>query len=162
MVQALENLAVADGDPVRTEHITTALTAGSFAYDDGATQTFEPGGGTTYAEHGQRSHGEWYVDSEGRFCSFWPPSYRACYDLHWIVGNENRCGITLRFTVVDIPSIRSTLPTVVGFPPNLLTQVSYRSITTGSAPRCSSAGEKSRPSIGATPSNPKALAVTSS
>jgi hypothetical protein len=46
MVQALENLAVADGDPVRTEHIATALTAGSFAYDDGATQTFEPGGGT--------------------------------------------------------------------------------------------------------------------
>ena len=34
MVQALENLAVADGDPVRTEHIATALTAGSFAYDD--------------------------------------------------------------------------------------------------------------------------------
>ena len=27
MVQALENLAVADGDPVRTEHIATALTA---------------------------------------------------------------------------------------------------------------------------------------
>ena len=51
MVQALENLAVADGDPVRTEHIATALTAGSFAYDDGATQTFEPGGGTTYVEH---------------------------------------------------------------------------------------------------------------
>jgi hypothetical protein len=83
MVQALENLAVADGDPVRTEHIATALTAGSFAYDDGATQTFEPGGGTTYVEHERRSHGEWYVDSEGRFCSFWPPSYRACYDLHW-------------------------------------------------------------------------------
>ena len=41
MVHALENLAVADGDPVRTEHIATALTAGSFAYDDGATQTFE-------------------------------------------------------------------------------------------------------------------------
>ena len=51
MVQALENLAVADGDPVRTGHIATALTAGSFAYDDGATQTFEPGGGTTYVEH---------------------------------------------------------------------------------------------------------------
>jgi hypothetical protein len=31
MVRALENLAVADGDPVRTEHIPTALTAGSFA-----------------------------------------------------------------------------------------------------------------------------------
>jgi hypothetical protein len=28
MLRALENLAVADGDPVRTEHIATALTAG--------------------------------------------------------------------------------------------------------------------------------------
>ena len=66
--QALEKLAVADGDRVRTEHIATALTAGSFAYDDGATQTFEPGGGTTYVQHEQRSHGEWYVDGEGHFC----------------------------------------------------------------------------------------------
>jgi hypothetical protein len=47
MVHTLENLAVADSDPVRTEHIATALTAGSVAYDDGATQTFESGGGTT-------------------------------------------------------------------------------------------------------------------
>jgi hypothetical protein len=96
MVQALENLAVADGDPVRTEHIATALTAGSFAYDDGATQIFEPGGGTTYVEHERRSHGEWYVDSGGRFCSFWPPGYRACYDLHWIV--ESGSVVGLRFT----------------------------------------------------------------
>jgi len=96
MVQALENLAVADGDPVSTQHIATALTAGSVAYDDGATQTFEPDGGTTYVEHEQRSQGEWYVDREGRFCSFWPPSYRACYDLHWIV--ENRSVVGLRFT----------------------------------------------------------------
>ena len=74
MVQTLptlQNLGVADGDPVSTEHIPTAVTAGSFAYDDGATQTFEPGGGTTYVEHGQRSHGKWSVDSKGRFCSFW-------------------------------------------------------------------------------------------
>ena len=48
MIQALENLAVADGDPVRTEHIATALTAGSLVYDDGATQIFESGGGTNY------------------------------------------------------------------------------------------------------------------
>src|SRR5919106_5609457 len=65
MVQALENLAVADGDPVRTEHIATALTAGSFAYADGATQTFEPGGGTTYVEHEQRSHGEGLLTQGG-------------------------------------------------------------------------------------------------
>jgi hypothetical protein len=103
MVQAFENLAVADADPVRTEHIATALTAGSFAYADGATQTFEPGGGTTYVEHEQSSHGEWYVDSEGRFCSFWPPSYRACYDLHWIV--ENGSVVGLRFTELDRGSV---------------------------------------------------------
>jgi hypothetical protein len=103
MVQALERLAVADADPVRTEHIATALTAGSFAYADGATQTFEPGGGTTYVEHEQRSHGEWYLDSEGRFCSFWPPSYRACYDLHWIV--ENGSVVGLRFTELDRGSV---------------------------------------------------------
>ena len=103
MVQALENLAVADGDPVRTENIATALTAGSFAYDDGATQTFERGGGTTYVEHERRSQGEWYVDSEGRFCSFWPPSYRACYDLHWIV--ENGSVVGLRFNELDRGSV---------------------------------------------------------
>jgi hypothetical protein len=33
MVQALANLVVADGDPVSTEHIATALTAGSCAGD---------------------------------------------------------------------------------------------------------------------------------
>ena len=96
MVQRLENLTVADGDLVSTEHIATALTAAPVAYDDGATQTFEPGGGTTYVQDEQRTRGEWYVDSGGRFCSFWPPSYRACYDLHWIV--EHGSVVGLRFT----------------------------------------------------------------
>jgi len=93
MPQDLESFAVADGELVRTEHITTALTAGNLAYDDGATQTFEPGGGTTYVEHQRRSRGEWYVDSEGRFCSFWPPSYRACYDLRWVVEGGRVVGL---------------------------------------------------------------------
>ena len=104
MVQALENLAVADGDPVRTEHIAPALTAGSFDYEDGATQTFEPGGGTTYVEHEQRSHGKWYVDSEGRFCSLWPPSSRAPVTISsWIV--ENGSVVGLRFTELDRGSV---------------------------------------------------------
>jgi hypothetical protein len=103
MVHTLENLAVADGDPVRIEHIATALTAGSVAYDDGATQTFESGGGTTYVDHERRSLGQWYVDSEGRFCSFWPPSYRASYDLHWIV--ENGSVVGLRFTELERGSV---------------------------------------------------------
>jgi hypothetical protein len=42
-------------------------------------------GRTTYAERGGDSTGEWYVDDDGRFCSFWPPSYRACYVLGWMV-----------------------------------------------------------------------------
>jgi hypothetical protein len=95
--------SVADGDPVRTEHIATALTAGRLVYDDGATQTFEPGGATTYVEHQRRSQGEWSVDGEGRFCSFWPPSYRACYELHWIV--ENRSVVGLRFIELDGGSV---------------------------------------------------------
>jgi hypothetical protein len=103
MIQALENLAVADGDLVKPGHIPAALTAGSIAYDDGATQTFESGGGTTYVEHERPSHGEWYVDNEGRFCSFWPPGYRACYDLHWIVENGSVVGLT--FTDVERGSV---------------------------------------------------------
>jgi hypothetical protein len=103
MVQALEHLAAADGDPVKREHIAIALTAGPFAYEDGAIQTFEVGGRTTYLEHEQRSHGRWYLDSEGRFCSFWPPSYRACYDLHWIV--ENGSVVGLRFTELGRGSV---------------------------------------------------------
>ena len=103
MVHTLKNLAVADAEPVRTEQIETALTAGRFTYADGATQTFEPGGVTTYVEHEHRSHGEWYVDSDGRFCSFWPPSYRACYDLHWMV--ENGSVVGLRFTELGRGSV---------------------------------------------------------
>ena len=103
MVQPLENLGVADGDPVRTEQIATAVTAGSLAYDDGATQTFEPGGSTTYVEHERRAHGEWYVDNEGRFCSFWPPRYRACYDLPWLV--ENGSVVGLKFTELERGSV---------------------------------------------------------
>ena len=95
MVDALES-NVSDGDPVATEHIPKALSAGEFVYDDGSTQVFESTGVTTYMEHGQQTRGEWYVDDEGRFCSFWPPSYRACYDLHWIVENGRITG--LRFT----------------------------------------------------------------
>jgi hypothetical protein len=39
--------------------------------------------------------GEWYVDDDGRFGSFWPPSYRARYDLRWMV--EDGAIIGLRF-----------------------------------------------------------------
>ena len=94
MTRSLDNLRVDDGDPVAAEHIPLAVTAGLLAYDDGATQTFEPGGHTTYVDHGRRSDGEWYVDDDGRFCSFWPPTYRACYDLTWIVEHGGIVGLT--------------------------------------------------------------------
>jgi hypothetical protein len=89
-----QDLSVADGDPVSTEHIAMAVTAGGFRYADGATQVFEPGGDTTYVENGRRSTGQWYVDDDGRFCSFWPPSYRACYGLRWIVADDAVVGLT--------------------------------------------------------------------
>ena len=90
-----DDLEVSDGDVVAHALIPRALTAGELVFSDGATQVFEADGTTTYVEHGRPTHGEWYVDEEGRFGSFWPPSYRATYDLHWIVDNGV---VGLRFT----------------------------------------------------------------
>jgi hypothetical protein len=96
MIEALENIHVMDGDRVAAEHVRTALTAGGFVYGDGSTQVFEPSGATTYVSHGQPTHGEWYLGDDGSFCSFWPPSFRACYDLSWIVEGGRIAGV--RFT----------------------------------------------------------------
>jgi hypothetical protein len=38
--------------------------------------------------------GQWEVDDKGRFCSFWPPSYRACYDVRWIVEGGSIVGLS--------------------------------------------------------------------
>ena len=99
MAASLEDLAVADGDPIATEHIELAVAGREFDYGRGTSQIFETGGATTYVEGGQSSHGEWYVDGEGRFCSFWPPTYRACYGLNWIVEDGHVVGV--RFTERD-------------------------------------------------------------
>jgi hypothetical protein len=93
MAGMLGDIHVSDGDPVATEHIHTALTAGGLVYDDGATQVFEPAGATIYVWQGRSTEGEWYLDGDGRFCSSWPPSYRACYNLHWIVEDGGIVGI---------------------------------------------------------------------
>jgi hypothetical protein len=93
MAGMLGDIHVSDGDAVATEHIPTALTAGGLVYDDGATQIFEPAGATIYVERGRPTEGEWYLDDDGHFCSFWPPSYRACYDLHWIVEDGGIVGL---------------------------------------------------------------------
>lgn len=95
----LSEIHAVNGDVVATEHIRTALTAGRFTYEDGSTQVFEPAGATIYVERGRPTEGTWYLGDDGRFCSFWPPNYRACYDLHWIV--ENGTIVGLRFLGVD-------------------------------------------------------------
>lgn len=88
-----------DGDPVAADRIPAALTAGEFIYDDGATQTFSPSGTTKYVEGGQPTSGEWYLDDDGHFWSFWPPTERTRYELTWLVEEGRVKGI--RFTGLD-------------------------------------------------------------
>jgi hypothetical protein len=96
MSESLQGIQGADGAAVAAADVPTAVTAGRLVYADGATQVFTIDGKTTYTERGGDSAGEWYVDDQGRFCSFWPPSYRACYALRWIVEDTRIVG--LRFT----------------------------------------------------------------
>jgi hypothetical protein len=95
-VHGLDDGEVFDGDVVAPALIPRALTAGELVFADGATQVFQADGGTTYVENGRPTRGEWYVDDDGRFGSFWPPSYRASYDLRWMV--EDGAIVGLRFT----------------------------------------------------------------
>jgi hypothetical protein len=76
--------------------IPRAVTAADLVYEDGSTQQFRADGTTTYVEGGRPTTGEWYVDRDGRFCSFWPPSYRACYDLNWVVEAGEFVGVEFR------------------------------------------------------------------
>jgi MOSC domain-containing protein YiiM len=96
VVHGLDDVDVSDGDVVARALIPRAVTAGELVFADGATQVFEADGGTTYVEHGRPTRGEWYVDDDGHFGSFWPPSYRASYDLRWMV--EDGAIVGLRFT----------------------------------------------------------------
>ena len=94
-MQGLEDVEVVDGAPVAASLIPRAVTAGELLFDDGATQTFDVNGDTSYVEaDGRATQGKWYVDDDGRFCSFWPPSYRACYDLRWIVEDDEIVGLS--------------------------------------------------------------------
>ena len=94
-MRGLEDVEVVDREPVAASLIPRAVTAGELRFDDGATQTFDPGGHTSYVEaDGRPTEGEWYVDEDGRFCSFWPPTYRACYDLRWIVEGDDIVGLS--------------------------------------------------------------------
>jgi hypothetical protein len=60
---------------------------------------------------GRPARGKWYVDDAGHFGSFWPPSYRASYDLHWIV--EDGAIVGLRFTELGGGSVRRSLPRLI-------------------------------------------------
>jgi hypothetical protein len=94
-VQGLEDVEVIDGEPVAASLIARAVTARELRFDDGATQTFDVNGDTSYVEaDGRLTHGKWYVDEDGRFCSFWPPTYRACYGLLWIVEDDEIVGLS--------------------------------------------------------------------
>ena len=95
-MRGLDDVDVSDDDPVAPALIQRALTAGQLVFADGATQVFDVDGATTYVEHGRPTRGQWYVDDDGRFGSFWPPSYRARYDLRWMVEDGGVVG--LRFT----------------------------------------------------------------
>jgi hypothetical protein len=85
MLDALARCNVSDGEVVDASDIPVAVTAAPLRYDDGAEQTFSPSGTTTYVELGRPTEGQWSVDQTGRFTSFWPPSYRATYELAWMV-----------------------------------------------------------------------------
>lgn len=86
---------VIDGRPVDAADMVSALTAGRFVFEDGATQLFTADGRTTYVEAGGRaSAGEWSVTGDGTFASFWPPSYRATYTVRWIVEGGARIGVS--------------------------------------------------------------------
>lgn len=90
---------VVDGDSIPTPDIAAALTKAPFVYPDGASQVFTDSGRTSYVENGRPTTGEWGVDEQGRFWSFWPPSYRAIYDVTWIVDPDGLVA-GVRFTDV--------------------------------------------------------------
>lgn len=91
---------LADGDRIHPDVIPSALTKAPFVYMDGTAQVFTPDGRTTFTERsGETTFGEWGVDGQGRFWSFWPPSYRAEYDVSWVIDEGVAVGV--RFTQSD-------------------------------------------------------------
>lgn len=77
-----------NGRCIAADDVVEAVTRAPLRYQDGSTQVFTPDGNTTFVEHGRSTSGEWGVDHEGSFWSFWPPDYRASYDVYWIMDAE--------------------------------------------------------------------------
>ncbi|MFI2304670.1 hypothetical protein ACH5AL_38505 [Actinacidiphila glaucinigra] len=96
MTSNIDSLHPEDGTIVPPDQIPIAVTAGRLAYGDGTSQTFRSDGSTSYFEAGRQTQGTWSIDENGRFCSFWPPSYQASYDLRWVV--EGGAVVGLRFS----------------------------------------------------------------
>lgn len=100
MLESLAGFDVRDGQPVSARDLPVAVTAGPLRYADGSRQSFLTSGQTTYFEGGHPTEGQWSVDDDGRFTSLWPPSYRATYEVSWLVTDGQVAG--LRF--VDVRS----------------------------------------------------------
>jgi hypothetical protein len=98
MTEWVPGVEAHDGQAVPPALMRKALTAGVLLFGDGASQVFEPDGGTTYVEGGRRTRGEWRTDDDGSFASFWPPRYRASYGLRWIVDD----GVIVGLRFVDL------------------------------------------------------------
>jgi len=95
-----EGSAVKNNERIAAAHVAEALTRAPFTYTDGATQVFTPDGRTTYTENGRPSSGEWGVGDQGQFWSFWPPTYRATYEVFWITDTHGEV-VGIRFTELD-------------------------------------------------------------
>lgn len=94
MAHTSKDFDVVDGEFVDAQDMLAALTAGTFVFADGAIQTFTTDGKTTYIEGGRSTQGEWSVLGNGRFSSYWPPSYRAAYVVRWIVEGGTPVGVS--------------------------------------------------------------------
>ena len=89
--------AARNGERIYANDIAEAMTKAPLTYADGATQVFTTDARTVYTENGVATSGEWGVDAQGQFWSFWPPSYRAAYDVFWITDAADGI-VGIRFT----------------------------------------------------------------
>lgn len=89
----IESPAVRIGGRLKASDIPDALTHAPFTYADGATQIFTPDRRTIYSENGVPTVGEWGVTDQGHFWSFWPPNYRADYDVFYVLEDEKVVGV---------------------------------------------------------------------
>lgn len=92
--------AAKTGDRVDTAGVAEALTRAPFIYTDGATQVFARDGRTTYYENGHATSGKWGVDDRGQFWSFWPPTFRAAYDVFWLTDADGDV-VGIQFTELN-------------------------------------------------------------